>query len=87
MGKNFTYQVDIGGDWAIQRAMKQVEQNLGKLNIVVNSAGIVGPTSTKLTEYSVEDFDRMYSVNLRGSFPMTKYVNSLTEGNTYGESF
>lgn len=56
----------------------------GKVDIMVNSAGIVGPTNTRITEYSVEDFDKIYSVNLRGAFLMTKYAVAKMENKSYG---
>ena len=56
----------------------------GKIDIVVNSAGIVGPTSTKITEYSTADFDKIYSVNLRGTYLTTKYAVKAMEKNNYG---
>jgi 3-oxoacyl-[acyl-carrier protein] reductase len=44
----------------------------------------VGPTSTKITDYSTEDFDRLYQVNQRGTFLMTKYAVKAMEPFGYG---
>lgn len=55
-----------------------------KIDIMVNCAGIIGPTSTKIVNYSIEDFDKVYAVNLRGSFLMTKYSIQAMEHNNYG---
>lgn len=78
------YVVDISREEEVVTAMQAVEQTFGKLDIMVNAAGIVGPTSTKITDYSVEDFDQIYRVNLRGSFLMTKYAIPLMEKQNYG---
>ena len=51
---------------------------------MVNSAGIVGPTNTRITEYPVEEFDKIYSVNLRGAFLITKYAVAKMEKESYG---
>jgi 3-oxoacyl-[acyl-carrier protein] reductase len=51
---------------------------------MVNSAGIVGPTSTNIIDYPVEKFDQVYSVNLRGSFIMTKAVLGSMLRQNYG---
>ena len=51
---------------------------------MVNSAGIVGPTNTKITDYPTEEYDKIYGVNLRGSFLMTKYILKVMEKNNYG---
>jgi NAD(P)-dependent dehydrogenase (short-subunit alcohol dehydrogenase family) len=78
------YVVDISREDEVVTAMQAVEQTFGKLDIMVNAAGIVGPTSTKITDYSVEDFDQIYRVNMRGSFLMTKYAIPLMEKQNYG---
>lgn len=68
------YPVDISKEDEVKDAMQSVETLLGKIDILINAAGIVGPTSTKITEYSAADFDRVYAVNLRGSFLVAKYA-------------
>ena len=45
----------------------------GRLDIMVNSAGIIGPNNHKITEVSMADFDQTLAVNLRGSYLMTKH--------------
>ena len=57
-----------------QRAIAQVAGQHGRLDIMVNCAGIVGPNNVRITDYSAEDFDRLIGINLRGSFLMTKYA-------------
>ena len=76
--------VDIADERAVEEAIEQVVQTAGKLDVMVNSAGIVGPTSTKITDYSVADYDRIYSINLRGAFLMTKYAIKAMEKTNYG---
>jgi NAD(P)-dependent dehydrogenase (short-subunit alcohol dehydrogenase family) len=78
------YVVDVSREEDIKTAMHKVEEAHGRLDIMVNAAGIVGPTSTKITDYSVEDYDQIYGVNLRGSFLMTKYAVQLMEKHNYG---
>ena len=52
--------------------------------MVVNCAGIVGPNAKKINEVEVDDFDRVYAVNLRGSFSVTKYALRHMEKQNYG---
>ena len=78
------YVVDISDEISVEKAVEQVAQTFGRLDIMVNSAGIVGPTSTKITDYSVDDYDKIYRVNLRGAFLMTKYAIKLMEKADYG---
>ena len=76
--------VDISSEDMVRQAITEVGSIHGKIDIMVNSAGIVGPTSTKITEYSTEAFDEIYQVNLKGAFLMTKYVLPQMEKNNYG---
>lgn len=68
------YVVNIAREQDVASAVTRVEEEFGQIDILVNSAGIVGPTSTKITDYPTEEFDRMYEINLKGSFLITKYT-------------
>jgi 3-oxoacyl-[acyl-carrier protein] reductase len=68
------YTVDIGEEEQVSEAVAQLEEKWGSVDILVHAAGIVGPTSTKITEFNTSDFDKIYKVNLRGSFLITKYT-------------
>ncbi|MBS1667261.1 MAG: SDR family oxidoreductase [Bacteroidetes bacterium] len=68
------YQVDISNEEQVENSVSQVKKEFGRIDILINSAGIVGPTSTKITEYATVEFDKLYEVNLKGSFLITKYV-------------
>lgn len=76
--------VDVADEPAVQQAVRAVVEQTGRLDIMVNSAGIVGPTSTRITDYSVDDYDRVYQTNLRGAFLMTKWAIAHMEAQNYG---
>ena len=78
------FKVDVSNEASVKLAIEQTEEKFGKIDIMVNCAGIVGPTNTKITDYSVEAFDKIYGVNLRGSFLMTKYAIKAMEKHNYG---
>lgn len=65
--------VDIADEQAVKLGYKAAEEKFGKIDVVINSAGIVGPTSTSILDYALADFDRVYQVNLRGAFLIAKY--------------
>src|SRR5215210_3458465 len=73
------YKVDISSEHDVQRVMQFVQTTFGQIDIMVNSAGIVGPTNTKITDYPVEEYDKIYAINLRGAFLMTKYAIKVME--------
>ncbi|MBD0288594.1 MAG: SDR family oxidoreductase [Flavisolibacter sp.] len=78
------YVVDISLEKTVSQSLQQVEAAYDKVDIMVNSAGIVGPTSTKITDYATDAFDKIYAVNLRGTFLMAKYALKAMEKNNYG---
>lgn len=78
------FQVDISKEDSVKSAFQKVESTYGKIDVMVNSAGIVGPTSTNITEYPVEEYDKIYSINLRGAFLMTKYAIAAMQKKNYG---
>ena len=85
--KNFDadgYSVDVSSESSVVKAIQQVEQKRGQIHIMINAAGIVGPSGTKITDYPVDEYDKVYAVNLRGSFLMTKYVVKAMEKYNYG---
>ena len=43
-----------------------------------------GPNGKKIEDVAVEDFDRVYSVNLRGSFNVTKHAIVHMKKQNYG---
>ncbi|MGK2864422.1 MAG: SDR family NAD(P)-dependent oxidoreductase [Chitinophagaceae bacterium] len=78
------YKADISLQNAVQETMQQAEERFGKIDIMVNSAGIIGPTGVPITDYPVDEYDKVYTINLRGSFLMTKYALKAMEKNNYG---
>jgi 3-oxoacyl-[acyl-carrier protein] reductase len=68
------FLTDISDEAQVAEAVSLVEKEWGGVDILINSAGIVGPTSTKITEYPTAEFDKLYEVNLKGAFLMTKYA-------------
>src|SRR5680860_201438 len=68
------YKLDVGSPPQVSKAVLKVEKRWKRIDILVHSAGIVGPTNTKITEYADSDFDTVYKVNLKGTFLMAKYT-------------
>ncbi len=79
-----SYITDISDEAQVIESVLQVEKQWGKIDILVHAAGIVGPTSTKITEYSTADFDLVYRVNLKGTFLITKHIIKLMEKAGFG---
>jgi len=64
------YAVDITDTAGVERAFASAKDALRRLDILVNNAGIahVG----KLDDTTLEDFERVYQVNVRGAFLCAK---------------
>lgn len=79
-----TTLVDITDEVTLNEAVKSVIDTHGRLDILVNTAGIVGPTSTKISEYSLADFQKVIDINLTGAFIVTKAVLPQMNNQKYG---
>ena len=76
--------LDVTDESSVKDLYAQLVDRFGRLDVMVNSAGIVGPTNTPIQEYDTAAFDRIYQVNLKGSFLMTKYAVPLMAARNYG---
>ena len=68
-----TMLCDVRSEEDVQRTIADTVTRFGKLDIVVNNAG-VGYLMKPLVEYSVEEWDLVLDVNLRGPFLFTKHA-------------
>ncbi|MDB5326965.1 MAG: short-chain dehydrogenase/reductase [Phycisphaerales bacterium] len=65
-GKALAIQADSADADAVTKAVNQAAKHFGRLDILVNNAGIAAGSTLEAT--SLEDFDRLYAVNVRGTF-------------------
>jgi 2-dehydro-3-deoxy-L-rhamnonate dehydrogenase (NAD+) len=79
-----TYITDIANEESVKAAFEAIKKDYGRLDVMVNSAGVVGPTGIKFTDVSLEDFEQVHAVNLRGSFLSAKYAVKSMEEHNYG---
>lgn len=68
------YITDISNEDELSKSVSSIQRHWKRIHVLVHAAGIVGPTSTKITDYETADFDRIYEINLKGSFLITKSV-------------
>ena len=76
--------VDVSKESDIETAINKTQQKFEKIDVVVNCAGIVGPTSIQTADIVAEDFDRTIAVNLRGSFLILKHALRAMTKKDYG---
>jgi NAD(P)-dependent dehydrogenase (short-subunit alcohol dehydrogenase family) len=82
-GAEHTVTLDIADPGAVHRAAADAAVALGKIDILVTSAGITGPNHTTW-EYPVDAWDRVIDVNLKGVFYANRAVVPFMQTNGYG---
>ena len=67
IGKNVrTYQVDVTSEESIKALVNQTKQEMGVIDILVNSQGVNKKVRT--VDMPIDIWDEMYAVNVRGVF-------------------
>ena len=64
------HQADLTMDENIQDLVKRLQDEIGKVDILVHSAGVISLGQVETT--SVKDFDWQYSVNVRAPYILTQ---------------
>jgi len=70
------FRCDVGIPREVEAALAHCRDRYGRLDLLFNNAG-VGPSAVRLHELSVETFDSVLAVNLRGAFLVMKYSLGL----------
>jgi NAD(P)-dependent dehydrogenase (short-subunit alcohol dehydrogenase family) len=66
-------KVDVTDQDSIDRALKKTLASFGKIDVLVNNAGIAGPT-VPVVEYPVADWKRVIDIDLHGPFLVSRVV-------------
>lgn len=72
LGKAVALRVDVSDAGSAEAAVRQTVGELGRLDFLINNAGV--DRTVAIEELSIEDFDRIVAVNLRGPFLMSKFA-------------
>jgi len=67
-GKAFAYQADVSKFEEVELLISQTVKDYGKLDVMVNNAGIGGENQRKTAEHTLEDWDNVIAVNQTGVF-------------------
>ena len=69
-------RADVANVADVERLFREAKQRLGGLEVLVNNAGIAGPTA-KVEDIRTEDWDRCIAVDLNGMFYCTRQAMPL----------
>jgi NAD(P)-dependent dehydrogenase (short-subunit alcohol dehydrogenase family) len=82
-GAASTFQLDVADAADVARVAQATADALGGIDALVCSAGITGPNAT-LAEYPVDEWKRVFDVNVHGVFYCNRAVVPVMQKKNYG---
>jgi 2-dehydro-3-deoxy-L-rhamnonate dehydrogenase (NAD+) len=76
-------KTDISDYASVENALRETLNTLGGVDILVNSAGITGPT-VPLADFPVDEWQKVMAINLNGTFHTNRAVVPLMIAQNYG---
>lgn len=78
-GSAYAYELDISDEQQVKQFAETIKEQFRTIDILFNNAG-TDSEGGKLHEYPVELWDKLMSVDLRGTFLVSKYLIPLMLG-------
>lgn len=78
------YVVDIVSEKEVKKAIEDIKGHFGRIDILINSAGITGETNKKSHETNLENIRQIMDVNFIGSYLSSKYILPIMLEQGYG---
>jgi NAD(P)-dependent dehydrogenase (short-subunit alcohol dehydrogenase family) len=66
--RHLTVPTDVTDAGAVDALVRQALDEFGRVDVLVNAAGVIGPIETPLHKIAPEDWDRVLDVNVKGAF-------------------
>jgi len=82
-GDTLTQAVDVADAASVEAAARATAAAFGRIDALVCSAGITGPNTTTW-DYPVDDWKRVFDVNVHGVFLCNKFVVPVMQQRDYG---
>ena len=80
------FKVDVSDEHQVSKFVDQVMETFGKIDILVNNAALFATLPTQpLTDHSVDLWDKVMAVNVRGPFLMAKHITPHMQTAGYGK--
>lgn len=75
---------DLSDEKSVNDTVEKSITAFNRVDIAIHAVGIAGPTGKRISDISVQDYDKVYSANQRSSFLFAKAVLPHMETNGYG---
>ena len=80
--KTLLVRCDVSDEQGVRAMLKKVEDAFGRLDVLVNNAGTTASWKPKdLESLSLDEWDRVFAVNVRGLFQVTRAAVPLLKAN------
>ncbi|MCI0546393.1 MAG: SDR family oxidoreductase [Candidatus Rokubacteria bacterium] len=76
---------DVTDEGAVAAMVGQTREAFGRIDILVNAAGVTGPIETPVWEIPAEAWDAVFTANVKGTFLPTKHVLPAMIAQKYGK--
>ena len=82
-GRARARRVDVTDAGDVERATEEADAALGRIDALVCSAGIAGPTAS-LIDYPIGEWKRVFDINVNGLFYCNRFVARSMKARGYG---
>jgi 3-oxoacyl-[acyl-carrier protein] reductase len=79
-----SWALDVSDEDQVKNTVKEIAASFGRIDILVNSAGITGKTNIKSHETDSSDVRKVFDINFMGSYFMAKHTLPFMLKNNYG---
>ena len=76
--------MDLGSQESVQGAISEIFALTGRIDALINTAGVVGPTNVKVEDVKWADFESTVRINLFGTVWLTQAVIPFMKKAKYG---
>lgn len=67
-GQALAVQADVADPAAVRALFETTEHEFGRVDVLVNNAGVMPPQLPTLVNTTDEEFDKLFAINVKGSF-------------------